>query len=602
MTSHLTSIEICDFRGFPVAQKFDLDGTHLLLYGENGSGKSSLFHAVAKLLNLSKKAEAFDDNLENARCLKNRFTDPTAATGHVTFTFSPDKTGATIADMVWQINQERPKTHPLFVSMARSRGCLDYRSILKTNFLHEEEDSINLFELIIETLLREIEIPPSELESTAKLPTFGEQYDDIHDKGSEYLELLEKDPEAMDDFEWGKYNLEQYDEEAHGDDEEAQLNRGELWGNYLPLKSNDLKDSITNFNELLTIRIGEIAKKANEFIKMFDKSLEINLIYEVALKSPTIETKDDWLKSPQLLLQAKYDRLEIVHPALFLNEARLTAIALAIYFAALKTETPDKTKEFPRLLVLDDVLVGLDMANRMPVLELIQQEFADNKWQVLLMTFDRPWYDAARQRLNYKGGWSFGELYAVRIGDYEQPVLIDDSGHIERAKQFLLKGEVKAAAVHVRTAYELVLKKACERLKIAVPYKPNPAKIPASDMWDALKSAEFDYQPPPLCFVDGKGKNITKIAPKKQLSYIPKNLVVQVEHSVSWILNPLSHSQSAQSYKNEITKAVLTVEALNSRVELAIERPDELHSLCQQIELLVRIVRFKADDGKKRKR
>lgn len=121
-------------------------------------------------------------------------------------------------------------------------------------------------------------------------------------------------------------------------------------------------------------------------------------------------------------------------------------------------------------------------------------------------------------------------------------------------------------------------------------------------MWSALKNAEFDYQPPQFCFVDGKRKTITKDASKKRLSYIPKNVIVQVEHSVSWVLNPLSHSQSAQSYKNEITKAVLTVEALNNRVEMAIERPDELHSLCQQIELLVRILRFRADDGKKRKR
>lgn len=564
MSTLLKSIEICDFRGFPVAQRFDLNGKHLLLYGENGSGKSSLFQAIAKLLDLSPKADSFDNKLENVRCLKNRFTDEKATDGRICLTFEPDKTGKSADEMSWQINADRPKSHPLFISMARTRGCLDYRSVLKTNFLHEEKDGINLFELLAENLLSEIEQPSSTV-------TFGTAYDEIKIKGGEYIELLEKDPDYMDDFEKESYGLEtldidgSFDEDfVHGEgynsiEETDALGWSELWYRYVEQAKVALDERITAFNRALTDKIKEIEKLANRFVKTFDKSLEISLIYETALQTPTLETKDDWLKSPQLLLQAKYDNLPITHPALFLNEARLTAIALAIYFAALKTETPEKTKEFPRLLVLDDVLVGLDMSNRLPVLDLIQQEFAADKWQVLLMTFDKPWYDAAKQRI--KSGWNFAELYAVRIGDYEQPVLIDDTGHIERAKQFLLKGEVKAAAVHVRTAYELVLKKACEKLKIPVTYNSNPAKVTASEMWSALKNAEFDYQPPPLCFVDGKGKQITKDAPKKQLSYIPKSLAVQVEHSVSWVLNPLSHSQSAQSYKNEITKAVLAVEA-----------------------------------------
>src|SRR5215813_5970014 len=36
--------------------------------------------------------------------------------------------------------------------------------------------------------------------------------------------------------------------------------------------------------------------------------------------------------------------------------------------------------DYPKLLVLDDVLIGLDMANRMPVLDILRQYFAD--WQI----------------------------------------------------------------------------------------------------------------------------------------------------------------------------------------------------------------------------
>ena len=51
----ITKIEIKHFRGFPgpAVYTFDLPGgKNLLLYGENGSGKSSLYHALNQLFNL----------------------------------------------------------------------------------------------------------------------------------------------------------------------------------------------------------------------------------------------------------------------------------------------------------------------------------------------------------------------------------------------------------------------------------------------------------------------------------------------------------------------------------------------------------------------
>lgn len=55
----LESLEISDFRGFPETQALQLDGQHLLLYGENGSGKTSIFQAIAELLQLSPDATPY---------------------------------------------------------------------------------------------------------------------------------------------------------------------------------------------------------------------------------------------------------------------------------------------------------------------------------------------------------------------------------------------------------------------------------------------------------------------------------------------------------------------------------------------------------------
>lgn len=37
--------------------------------------------------------------------------------------------------------------------------------------------------------------------------------------------------------------------------------------------------------------------------------------------------------------------------------------------------------------MLDDVLIGLDMSDRMPVLDILRQRFAD--WRIILLTHDK---------------------------------------------------------------------------------------------------------------------------------------------------------------------------------------------------------------------
>jgi wobble nucleotide-excising tRNase len=76
----------------------------------------------------------------------------------------------------------------------------------------------------------------------------------------------------------------------------------------------------------------------------------------------------------------------------YLNEAKLSAIALSIFFAALKLQPVSRL----RVLALDDVLIGLDMANRMPVLEIIDQHFSN--YQVFFFTYDNPWFEVVKRR------------------------------------------------------------------------------------------------------------------------------------------------------------------------------------------------------------
>jgi predicted ATP-dependent endonuclease of OLD family len=52
----ISKITVNDFRAFPHVATFDLtDGANLLVYGENGSGKSSLFQALREFFRAGKQ-------------------------------------------------------------------------------------------------------------------------------------------------------------------------------------------------------------------------------------------------------------------------------------------------------------------------------------------------------------------------------------------------------------------------------------------------------------------------------------------------------------------------------------------------------------------
>ena len=74
----INEIVINGFKAFPSLQTIELGGKHLLMYGENGSGKSSIFYALHCIFNSYRKPDKgqkyFDKN--NLQNLINRFFVP----------------------------------------------------------------------------------------------------------------------------------------------------------------------------------------------------------------------------------------------------------------------------------------------------------------------------------------------------------------------------------------------------------------------------------------------------------------------------------------------------------------------------------------------
>lgn len=564
---NITRIELANYRAFPgpVSDVFDLTdgaarGCNVLLYGENGSGKSSLARAVAQLLDIRPDKGSTivdigaDDKASTFADSKHHFHSTPLPDGHVTLHFD-QVDGATPEaqnppPLAWTLAAGRDRKHPFFRDMARTRGVFSYRELGRVIEAAETVSKgifqfrFDLFPLAVETLLVGIEMP-------ARSITFGGEW-------AEITRLKAKNPTYRSNK--GRGSLEQ------------------------------LQQRCGDFTKSLRAFIPELQMTANELLADFVPWTRLELRLE---EDPKYDKRGRWsFNTPRLVLQIWFREKLLDTPSEFLNESRLSACALSLFFAALLRQTPLRRGDFlnfPRLLVLDDVLISLDMAHRRPLLKMLEQSFKD--WQVILLTHERAWYEVAKQTMR-SAPWKHLELYAVRAGDYERPVVITDRKHLDRAVEFLARGEVKAAAVHVRTQFELVLKWACEELKVLVPFDSDPHEFTLRDLFSALTNHTIEFQPAKAVFLDGSGALRERQTRPVRLSVISPSLADRIEHNLSWVMNPLSHSETVERYRLEIEDAMFAVDELENAVEQAL-RPD-FKQLLREREKLMRAFRWKA--------
>ena len=141
----LAAIKICSYRGFPHPIEIKLttpggSGRSLLLYGENGSGKSSIGKAIRDFLDFRVHAVAFD-------AFKYLHTDPPHPDRSVTLTFDDPA----VPDLTWKPTG-RDSAHGQFRDMARARGWLDYRVVWRASEV-QYGDSVEIFRSLVEEIL-----------------------------------------------------------------------------------------------------------------------------------------------------------------------------------------------------------------------------------------------------------------------------------------------------------------------------------------------------------------------------------------------------------------------------------------------------------------
>ena len=464
----ITKIEIKNFKAFYGTYQIDLHkaGKNLLIYGENGSGKTSLYKAL----------ELFLDSSENDTIdFKDHQNLFNADKGYIKLHL---RTNPTSNEHVYEWSDDVKETVDLpIITASKSKGFFDYKALLETYYLHRESDTVNVFNLLIENLLANVTSDVTGL-------SIAEEWENISEQSSSQpdVEILE--------------------------------------------------EQLAVFNREIADRLTELEARASEILDKFG----YNVSFKLNVQEITYNRTNEALDNQEILLKVTFFDEDISAHHRFLNEAKLSAIALAIYFAGFLLQPESDLK----ILALDDVLIGLDMSNRLPVLDLLEEYFSD--YQIFLTTYDKAWYEIVKQRTARGGKWKAVEFYFSQTDEYEVPIYVEDKAYLEKAREHLDANDYKACAVYVRTAFEAAIKQYCEKNDLAIKYRENPRDLRSEDFWAPIKMEK-----------DEAGHLLLDL-----------RVVDEIERSRKFILNELSHAIFANIYRNELEDAIDVVERLKN--------------------------------------
>lgn len=429
----ITQIEIEGFKAFPKNFKLDLGtGKNLLLYGENGSGKSSLYYALHALLQSvfkdDKGAKYFkpgDTNGEefiiNNEHLINIFRFNEAKdntyTPYVRITFDDGK--------IWRLDNgglssENGGNESEIRMLNKNSAFINHSYISRFHAARNSEE-IDLWNVFYKDILP-FHLPAGETQFLA----------DLYNK---IVSECNSSPKPR-------------------------------------TSRSSLKNKIVDFNSYLELLVGNINKRASSIYNDYFRSVgEHELTIKIAYykkDAPENINKDNYqlyygrditglleLNTPKIGIEVKENGELIFKPQSHFNEAKLTAIALAVRFAAMTTTviTPGS------FLALDDMLISLDMSNRMKVIDYIFKEVLP-KYKLYIFTHDRLLFTSFKKRINadkLQADWLCGGVY---MHDRDNsidfnlcnpyPIFIEEKDALLSAREYYIMHDYPACGQRLR--------------------------------------------------------------------------------------------------------------------------------------------------------
>lgn len=425
----INRIHICGFKAFPNDFELQLEGKNLLMYGENGSGKSSIYYALHCMFQAPLKPDAgkkyFDPASEqHLKNLNNLDVDSKIwidFDGRHPFIYNIDKEG-------YQFTLLGGK-HPL---PAQINGCFVNHQFLFHFFNFRNSQRINLFPVFIKDIL-----PFCKDDNTGL--HIGEMYDEITasiiKKGRhihpDYISNIEYFNKAVKKVveDINIYASDRYNESFKDEDDNELVIRLRYDSNF-DKPEDDTNEYWLKYDNIIELvkENGEIKERKSSYKKLNEPFIGL----EISEKMP-----DGNLR-------------KIVKPHTYFNEAKLTAIALSVRFALLNIEKPADG----RFIALDDMLISLDMSNRAKVVDFLLK--ISDKYKIYLFTHDKMFFEYFKHKTKKnQDAWVYKEIYM----DYDKtPYIRNSEDYLGQAEHYIKQHEYEIAGNFLRKEAEAFCK------------------------------------------------------------------------------------------------------------------------------------------------
>lgn len=550
MKSRLHSIAITNFKAFRDF-KLNLEGRHLLLYGPNGAGKSSLYWALYTFLQSGRKpkhgiAKYFDP--EKSENLLNLYEQKEAAPrpGEIALTLCDT---ATRNDTTYRISQADHGTfqQPAILKGDLASDFITYRFFFGFSHFRNSE-RFNLWPLF------EKEILPFCVSTSGQSP----------------FDMWQK-------IRSGNPNPYSYSGTAGSD------------------AYDSFKRNTEQFAAVLQPIVDSISIEAQRFYDThFSSDDPGKVTLKLGLTTPPLFSGNNQQNSqftlPVIEFGVQIDGHTVTRPQSFLNEAKLTQLALSVRFAASLVNLHDSDL---KLLVLDDLLVSLDMSNRMQVVDILLSDTFAN-YQKLILTHELGFFREFRRRIGTRhADWCFLRLQGSASGLLEAK---SEKTDLQKAEDYLNGHDLEEAAIFLRKAAEDTAKRyrewaegkslppgqffsltetlraARNKLLEGIPVslyeqvlkntpKEHRALLMSSDDTDLDGNA--DLQPKDKGILKSKRRDLRRVLTDDGWAKMEAvEAVDRVLEMTERVLNPASHGNTSPLYEEEVRRAKKLIDRL----------------------------------------
>ncbi len=504
-------------------------GKNVLMYGENGSGKSSIYEGIKQFFN-SVNSTVDEVPARHIRVPKS-YTDntdpelPKEILNEVAVKITFTDTDYSSEQKIFGIPNDNVKGTAYISNANLLNAFLSYRELLKTYLMDNLKDREE-FRKKFAFLLFEVILAKNINSATQK--TYFQSWDDL------FLPKVWYKEENLEKFITGtKYDIEKIN-----------LILGEILHYFDPA-----------LNVKLIVTDAEIEFYHSEREGRLGKYPIVGVDLSVTLFGENVENDEE-------------NHLTV------LNEARLSSLAISIYLATL-INTPQQHFEY-KILFLDDIFIGLDMGNRKPLLEILsqfkkpvvktiqdevtgkivevlseidgaiqyEQEPFFKDYQIFVTTYDRYWFGMAKSyfQSHTNDKWHFIEVFAnTKVeNNFNTPIVYTALDYIQKAELLFQKHDYPSCANHIRKAVE-------SRVKYLLPINLHYGEY--IDTETGLKEIK-------------KLKSLSQYL-DAFIKYCDENNIsvqelIELKNLKEWYFNPFSHDNiGTPIYRKELERALL---------------------------------------------